>query len=446
MKNAKLDIRNLVFVIGEVPMEHLHDSVKVGRFDDLVSDRARNIKASEIREILKLTKRPEIISFAGGLPNPLAFPKEAIDEINKDIMKDWGDVALQYGLTEGFQPLREELVKWMGNKNVKCDIEGLFVTHGSQQTLDLLSKVFLNPDDVVVVGAPTYLGGASAFNSYQAHLESIPIDDKGIDMDMMEEKVKNLQRHGKDVKFLYMVPDFQNPSGVTMPRERRKRALEIATEYDVLIIEDNPYGELRYEGDHIDPILSWDTEGRVIYTSTFSKILCPGFRIAWAVGDPEIIHKLVHIKQGTDLCTNSYGQVVSYEYMHRGYIGPHIEKIKEIYGRKQKIMLDTMDEVFDPEVVEWTRPEGGMFTWATLPEYMSTRRMFKYAVDNNVAYVMGKAFYPTGGGDNCMRLNFTHPTDEKIVEGIHLLWDVIQSELKRQAEKPMLELEEGITI
>jgi len=427
-------------------MDHIHDQVKAGRFDDLVSDRAKNIKASEIREILKLTQKKEIISFAGGLPNPLSFPKDEIEEINRDIINDWGDVALQYGLTEGFTPLREELVKWMTNQNVKCEVDNVLVTHGSQQTLDLLGKVFLNPEDVVVVGAPTYLGAASAFGSYRAHLESVPLDDHGMDVDLLEEKVKNLQRHGKDIKFIYCVPTFQNPSGVTMPRERRKKLLDIASDYDLLIIEDNPYGELRYEGDHIDPLLSWDTEGRVVYTSTFSKILCPGFRIAWCVADPEVIHKLVHVKQGTDLCTNSYGQVMSYEFMHRGHIKPHIEKIKELYGRKQKIMFKSLDETFDPEKVDWTRPEGGMFLWATLPKFMSTRRMFKYAVDANVAYVTGKAFFPTGGGENCMRLNFTHASDEKIVEGVERLWEVIQSEMERQAEKPVLDFEDGITI
>lgn len=427
-------------------MEQLHDKSKVSRFDDLVSDRARNIKASEIREILKLLKKPEIISFAGGLPNPLSFPKEEINAINRDILEDWGNVALQYGTTEGFQPLREELVKWMAKKNAKCTPDNIIITHGSQQILDLLGKVFINPGDVVICGAPSYLGAASAFGSYRAQMETVPLDDYGMDIELLEQKVKNLQRHGKDIKFIYLVPDFQNPSGVTMPRDRRKKVLDIAEEYDLLVIEDNPYSELRYTGENIDPILAWDTEGRVIYTSTFSKILAPGFRIAWCVADLEIIQRLIHVKQGTDLCTNTYGQVVSYEFMHRGYIGPHIEKIKELYGRKQKIMLETIENTFDKDKVQWTKPEGGMFLWVTLPEFMSTRRMFKYAVDNNVAYVTGKAFFPDGGGENCMRLNFTHATDEKIKEGVQRLWEVIQSEMERQAEKPVIDFDSSVAI
>ncbi len=419
---------------------------KQSRFADLISERAKGMRASEIRELLKLTQRPEIISFAGGLPNPKAFPVDKVQEITADLLKDQAGSILQYGTTEGHRPLREELVKWMKTKGVDLEIDNIMITHGSQQGLDLISKVFLDPHDVIVVGEPTYLGGTATYNAFQAKMESVPLDEKGIMINKLREKLHMLHRHGQNPKFLYIIPNFQNPTGVTIPKSKRNEILELAEDYDLLILEDNPYGELRYKGEHIPPCLSSDTNGRVIYFGTFSKILAPGFRIAWTCADKEIIQKLVIAKQATDLCTNTFGQAVAGEYMARGYLAEHIGNIKDLYSRKQEIMLEALDNHFTMDEVSWTKPEGGMFIWVTLPEYMSTRRMFKYALKHNVAYVTGSPFFPNGGGDNCMRLNFTHPTDENITKGIELLAGVIESEMDRQKEEPMIDFETPVAL
>jgi 2-aminoadipate transaminase len=272
-------------------------------FEHLFSERARGLRASMIRELLKLTHQKEIVLFAGGLPNPAAFPVQDIKDICRDLLATSSEKVLQYGTTEGVAELREQIVARMKRKSIDCDVRNTIITSGAQQGLDLVSKVFIDPKDLVVVGAPTFLGGAGVFASYQAQMEAIPIDANGMPPDVLEERLWKLHRHGRNLKMLYALPTFQNPSGVTTPESRRTKILDIAAELDMIILEDDPYSDIRYSGDDIRPIKSFDKEGRVVYLGTFSKILAPGFRCAWLVADDEIASKIVIAKQSTDLCT-----------------------------------------------------------------------------------------------------------------------------------------------
>lgn len=397
-------------------------------FGDLFSSRIAEMRRSEIRELLKLTQQPEIISFAGGLPCPEAFPVDVVKEITSKVLDERGSIALQYGTTEGLTPLRKELAKRMCKKGVTCTHENILVTHGCQQALDLISKVFLDPHDVVVCSLPSYLGGINAFAAFSAQFVGIPLKNDGMDLDALEESLKKLSKEGKKPKFVYVLPTFHNPAGVTMPAENRKRMIEILNEYDVLAFEDDPYSELRYEGDHINPLKAFDTGGdHVFYLGTFSKILAPGLRLGWAVAPTEILNSLVTAKQSTDLCTSTLTQYIAYEYLHQGFVDSHIENIKKIYGKKRNIMMESMDTYF-PEETTWVRPDGGMFTWATAPG-VDTKKLVIKAIEQKVAYVHGAAFRFDGGGRDSMRLNFSYPTYEEVEEGIRRLGKVLKDEI-----------------
>lgn len=304
------------------------------------------------------------------------------------------------------------------------------ITHGSQQALDLLSKVMLDPDDTIIVGSPTYLGATGAFRAFEANMETVPVHEDGMDMEMLRRKLKKLKNKGKLPKFIYVVLTFQNPSGATMSAEKREELLEIASEYDLLVVEDSPYSHLRYEGEEKPHLISMDDEDRVLRLETFSKILAPGFRIAWATGPSDLIEKMIIAKQATDLCTNPFGQYVAYKYIAEGIMDDHIENIKELYNKKRLTMLNAMEEHFS-EGVDWNRPNGGMFIWAELPEYINTRELFDKAVDENVAYVVGDAFFVDDGGYNTMRINFTHSSEEEIKKGIKALGKVIKEEMEK---------------
>ncbi len=401
---------------------------------NIMSKRAKEMKASEIRELLKLTQKPGIISFAGGLPNPQAFPVDATRKIINELLDESCEKVLQYGSTEGITPLREALAEHMKSRGINVDKENILITHGSQQALDLISKVFLDPGDTVIVGSPTYLGATGAFRAFQADMKTVPVREDGMDMDALDDKLEELIRLDCRPKFIYVVPTFQNPSGVTIPAKNRKRLLEIANKYDIMIVEDSPYSYLRYEGEPMPHIMCMDKNGHVLRMQTFSKILAPGFRIAWTTGSKEIIDKLVIAKQSSDLCTNTFGQYVAYKYVSEGTLYEHIDYIKELYNRKRLTMLDAMKKYFPPEV-KWNRPEGGMFVWAILPEYVNTREMFPKAIEKNVAYVVGDAFFVENEGYNTMRLNFTHSSEEEIVEGIKRLAKVIQHEIDENKDK-----------
>jgi len=401
----------------------------------LYSDRAGKMRKSVIRELLKVTQDPEIISFAGGLPNPDSFPIKDLEGVIDYVMETHGKTALQYGTTQGLTELREILAERAYKDGMDVSADDIMIVSGSQQALDTVGKVFLNPGDTAICGLPTYLGGVNAFRSYESNLEGIPLDGEGLRVDLLEERIKEMLKEDITPKFIYVIPTFQNPAGVIMPEKRRKQLVDIANEYDLVIVEDDPYGKLRFDTPHIRPIKSFDDEGRVIYMSTFSKILSPGFRLAWTIASPELARKMITCKQALDLCTNTFTQFIAAEFMKRGSLDLHIMKICELYKPKRDIMMDAMQRYF-PEGYTCYKPKGGMFAWVTLPKGIDTETMFLDAIKEKVAYVHGKAFHVDGGGERSMRLNFSYSSNEQIEKGMERLGNVIKSKL--QKEKPVL--------
>lgn len=398
------------------------------------SGMARRMKKSVIRELLKLTNRPEIISFAGGLPDPAAFPADEIAEITQELLAKHSKIILQYGPTEGHPLLKEEIVKWSRREDIHITPDHVFVTVASQQGLDLLSKIFVDVDDPVFVELPSYVGGLQALGSYGAKLVGIPTDDEGIRVDLLEKKLLELKDEGEHYKLIYIVPDFQNPAGVTLSYERRQKLIAISREYDILVFEDTPYRELRYEGVEPPSLYTLEPDGNIISLHTFSKIFAPGLRIGWIIAHPDIIKKLVIAKQATDLCTPEFTQAIAAEFCRRGLLEPHIEKIKSIYKVKKDCMLHALEE-YMPQIegLRWTKPEGGLFLWLTMPEYLDTEEMFISAIDHNVAYVIGSAFHCDGSGKNTMRLNFSYPSEVQIEEGVKRLAGVVKEKLALHA-------------
>lgn len=395
----------------------------------LYSDRASKMRKSEIRELLKVTQDPEIISFAGGLPNPKSFPLEDLEEATKSVLRRHGEAALQYGTTKGLDELREVIAERSYKDGINVTADNIIITNGSQQALDIVGKLFLNPGDTALVGLPSYLGGLNAFRSYESNLVGIPLDKDGMNVDILEEKIKELLKSGVLPKFVYVIPTFQNPAGVVMPESRRKKLIDIANEYDLVIIEDDPYGKLRFDtSTTVKPIKAFDDEGRVIYMSTFSKILSPGFRLAWTIASEELTRKMVTCKQALDLCTNTFVQFIVNEFIKSGSLDLHIMKICEMYKPKRDLMMNAMDQYF-PKGYSCNKPNGGMFAWATLPEGIDTETMFLDALKEKVAYVHGKAFCVDGSGGRSMRLNFSYATNEQIGEGIRRLGKVIEKKL-----------------
>jgi 2-aminoadipate transaminase len=391
------------------------------------ADRTRFIKVSEIRELLKLTENPEIISFGGGMPSPKAFPINFIQKSVRKILKDKGPQALQYGPTEGITPLRQAIIDRMARKrSIKCNLNQIMVTTGSQQALDLSSKLLINPGDYIIVECPTYTGALTAFNVYQDKYIPVHMDEDGMKTQELEDTLK--ANKDKNIKFIYTIPAFQNPSGVTMSNERRKHLLEISQKYDIPILEDEAYSELVYEGDVPLPIKSMDKNDSVIYTHTFSKFLSPGFRLGWVVGSEEFIGKMAIEKQGADLCTNMLVQFIAEDYLKSDLIEKQIAKTRKMYRKKRDIMIDALEEHF-PSGSEWSCPKGGMFIWVALPNGIDTKEMFKDALKEKVAYVYGSAFCVDNCGNNCMRLNFSNADDDRIEEGIKRLSKVIRGRL-----------------
>jgi len=390
------------------------------------ADRTNFMKASEIRELLKLTEDPSIISFGGGMPSPHAFPIKIIERIAKKVLEKHGTQALQYGPTEGLTPLREALIKRMKKtRKINCTLDQIIVTSGSQQVLDLVPKILINPGDYIVVECPTYVGALSAFNCYQPQYIPIHMDEEGMKINELEEEIKI----NKDkIKFIYTIPNFQNPSGVTLSLDRKKHLLEIAEKYDILILEDEAYSELEYTREIIPSLKSMDKNNRVIYTHTLSKVLSPGFRLGWVVGDEELIRKIAIAKQGVDLCTNSFVQLIAEEYIRTGLIDKQIPRIRKMYKKKRDIMIKALEKHF-PNGSCWARPHGGMFMWVSLPNKINTKGMFLDAIKAKVAYVPGSAFCVDGCGRNCMRLNFSNTDDDKIEEGIKRLAKIINEKL-----------------
>jgi 2-aminoadipate transaminase len=401
-------------------------------WDHRYAQRTQRMGSSAIRELLKLTEKPDIISFAGGLPAPEVFPVEQFQEACKSVLQDYGAQALQYGTTEGYLPLREQIARHSARYGIEVTPDNILITSGSQQALDLLGKIFINPGDRILVESPTYLGALQAWNAYGAEYVSVPMDKSGMNTDALEEALRT------GPKFIYVLPNFQNPTGVTLSLSRRQRLIDLADQYGVPIIEDDPYGQLRYEGEHLPSVVLLDHRfrdntnaafsGNVIYLSTFSKILAPGIRLAWVIAPREVIQKLVQAKQGADLHTATFNQIVAHEVSRGGFLDEHIRLIRDTYRERRDVMLAAMDRFFPPEV-DWTHPEGGLFLWGTLPSYLSSAEVLKAAVERKVAFVPGEPFHPNGGGHNTMRINFSNATPEKISEGIRRLGEVIQERI-----------------
>jgi len=392
------------------------------------SKNALSMRRSEIRELLKVTRRPDIISFAGGLPGPETFPVKELEEISCQILREKGALALQYGPTEGEMPLREEIAKWMSREKATIKPENILITEGSQQGLDIVSKVFLDPNDIIILELPTYIGGLQAFSAYRAKMIGVPQDEEGMKMDLLERALTKLAKRKKKPKFIYVVPDFQNPSGVTMSLKRRKRLLELAYQYEIPILEDSPYRELRYVGENVPAIYSLDSENQVMVLGTFSKLLCPGLRLAWIMAPYEWMDRMVVAKQGMDLCSPTYTQLIGAEFLKRGLLPQQIEKIRAVYGRKLQIMLQALRKHM-PKGVRWSRPEGGLFLWIKLPKKMSANDLFPKAIEDKVAYVVGSAFHCNGKGQNTMRMNFSFSSEQQIDEGIQRLAKMIRENI-----------------
>lgn len=398
-------------------------------FNDFFTERAKSVKSSVIRELLSLASRPGIISFGGGMPDPNLFPVQEFKECMDIALSQKASISLQYGETPGYYPLRESLVKLSEEDGIKgVTTDNVIVTTASQQAIDFVSKVFIEKGDTVIVEAPTYLSAVQSFKTFLANFVSIPMDKDGAIISVLADKLKELKTKGIRPKFFYTVPTFQNPAGVCMSLERRKELLKLAKEFDLLIIEDNPYGDLRYRGDAIPSIKALDEDGNVVYLRTFSKILAPGIRLGWIVAHKEIIDKINLLKQATDLCTPVITQVATDEYLRKGYLRPHIEKIKASYSVKCNVMIESIQKYF-PEEVKINEPDGGMFLWASTPEKIDTVSIFNEAIAEGVAYIVGTAFFADGSGSNTMRLNFTMVTPEKIEEGIKRLGNLLKKKL-----------------
>ncbi len=391
--------------------------------------RMDGLKGSEIRELLKLTEKPEVISFAGGLPAPELFPVEEMKEISRLVLEESGKEALQYTTTEGFGPLREQIAERM-NRKLKTDIskDDLIITSGSQQGLDFAGKIFLNEGDVVLVESPSYLGALNAFKSYCPTFIEVPTDNNG----MIVEELEKILESTENVKMIYVIPDFQNPTGKTWSMERRNKFMDVINKFEIPVVEDNPYGELRFEGEILPSLKSMDEKGLVIFLGSFSKIFCPGYRIGWVCASPQILSKFVFVKQGADLQASTISQREVSKFIEVYDLDAHVEKIKTVYKKRRDLMLSTIKEYF-PEGIEYTHPEGGLFTWIELPSHLDARRIMEKCLENNVAYVPGGSFFPNGGKENTFRLNYSNMPDEKIVEGVKRLAEALNEALLENA-------------
>lgn len=387
-----------------------------------LAQRTQHITGSIIRALLKITQQPDVISFAGGLPASELFPVREFREACDFILSEVPERALQYGVTQGYMHLREYLAEKVQKYGVPATTDNTLVTNGSQQALDLIGRTFIDDGDVIVTECPTYLGAIQAWRLYNPTFVTVPIDQQGMRVDLIEEALE-----GKKPKFIYVLPNFHNPAGTTLPLERRKKLVEIAAKLGAFIVEDDPYGELRFEGQDVPPIVSLHKEN-VLYLSTFSKTLAPGIRLGWIIAPEAVTNKLVLTKEGADLHTSTFVQYIADDICQRGIIRRHVQKIRSAYRERRDVMLAALEREF-PDGATWTRPEGGLFLWVWLPEQIDVEPLFQKALEEKVAFVPGYAFYPNGGGRNTMRLNFSCMRPDLIDEGIRRLGRAIKREL-----------------
>lgn len=389
-----------------------------------IAPHVRYLEASVIREILKFSSQPGVISFAGGLPAAELFPLEKMKKVAGDVIDKYGPGVFQYSLSRGIPELRELLAGRAAQNHTKTTVDNILVTSGSQQGIELLARAFVDPGDYVLTENPTYVGALQAFNYYQARYVTVDMDEKGMIIDKVEDRIKQY-----NPKLIYTVSNFQNPTGITMSEDRRIRLCELAAAYNIPIVDDNPYGDVRFDGKPMPTLKSFGGD-EVIALRTFSKTLTPGLRIAWMNGPKWIVDQFEKVKQCADLHTSTFGQYLVYEFVHQGFLEPHIETIIKDYKAKRDTMLAALEREC-PKGVTWTRPEGGLFLWVTLPKHVSAQELFPKAVDKKVAFVPGQPFYPHGEGTNTLRLNFSTASQEQIDEGIKRLGQLFHAEIDK---------------
>ena len=399
----------------------------VSDYKEILSDSAKGMKRSAIRELLKLTQKPEIISFAGGLPAKESFPLEQLQEICAEVIATDGAAACQYGSTEGVPELLEILAQRYRDQGLSyVTKENITIITSSQQGLDTVGKIFLNRGDKYICELPSYLGALGAFNSYGGVGVGIPQDEQGMSAVELEKTLAEMKAKGEKPKFIYLIPDFQNPAGMTMPEARRIEILNIAKKYEIMVVEDSPYRELRFSGKPQRMLYDLDNgEGNVITLGTFSKIFMPGFRMGWVLSHPMVIDNFVKAKQSTDLCTSAFLQKITVKFFQKNYFDANVKKIVDMYRGKLEAMLGAFEK-YMPEGVTWTRPEGGLFLFLTLPEGYDAEELFQIAIEKNVAFVLGTVFFVNGGGKNTMRINFSYMSEEMNIEGVKRLADAIK--------------------
>src|SRR3954454_13136400 len=399
------------------------------RYAGLFASRTRVMKSSAMRDLMAITERPEVISLAGGLPDTSTFPAERLAAVPSHVAAENSAKALQYAPTEGMRAVAECIAQVMAEEDTEVDPADVLVTTGGQQVIDLVCKTLIDPGDVIVAEAPTYPGAVPAFSAYQADVVQIAMDADGMRVDELEATLERLEREGRRPKFIYTVPNFQNPAGVTMSLPRRRRLVEVANERELLVLEDTPYGLLRFEGEPLPTLRSLDAGRFVVYLGTFSKILSPGIRLGWAAAPAAVYEKLNLGKAASDLCPSSFSQAFVSAYFRHARWQDYLGSLRELYRRRRDTMLDALADYFPPES-EWTRPLGGLFIWATLPEYIDTTDLLARALEHNVAFVPGRAAYLDGRGGSSMRLNFSGVSEEDIREGVRRIGKVVSEQVE----------------
>jgi 2-aminoadipate transaminase len=414
---------------GPRPHRRSHTtSADVVRYAGLFAQRTRVMRSSAMRDLMEITSRPEVISLAGGFPDTSTFPPESFAAQMTRIAQESSAKALQYGPTEGFEEVRTVICEVMAAEDMSPDPDDIVVTSGGQQALDLICKALLDPGDVVIAEGPTYPGAVPVFCSYEADTRQVEMDEDGMRIDALEELLDELDREGRRPKFIYTVPTFQNPGGVTLALDRRRRLVEIVREREILLIVDHPYGLLRYEGDPLPTLYSLDGGDYVLYLGTFSKILSPGIRVGWVCAPPPIRSKLVLGKQAADLCTSTLSQFFVREYFGEGRWREYIAELTRVYRSRLEAMLAALSTYF-PEQASWSEPAGGLFVWATMPDYIDTTDLLAKALRDNVAFVPGEAAFADGRGSGSMRLNFSAQTEDEIGEGIRRIGAVVDEQV-----------------
>lgn len=428
---------------------HQTTSHEIERYAGLFARRTQQMRSSAMRDLMAITARPEVISLAGGLPDTSTFPPETFAALTDRIARRSCASALQYGPTEGFQATKERIVEVMAAEGMRADPDDMVVTTGGQQVIDLVTKILVDPGDVVICEAPTYPGAVPTFSSYEADVIQIEMDSDGMRVDLLEETLERLDHEQRRPKFIYTVPTFQNPAGVTLSAPRRRRLVEIARERELLVLEDNPYGLLRYEGEQLPPLYALDGGEYVIYLGTFSKILSPGLRLGWVTAPGPVLSKIKLGKQAADLCTSSLAQQFVDAYFEEGRWRHYVQDLCTIYRQRRDAMLDALAEFF-PREAEWTQPSGGLFIWATLPDFIDTGDLLAKALrEERVAFVPGSAAYVDGRGGSSMRLNFSGADVDGIVEGVRRIGKVIDEQIslfstfgaseRKEVEEPQAE-------